>query len=58
MDYLISASGKLLLSPVPQSYMKPRVVAFSKEVNNKGGAMDNCFGFIDYTILVVALSKK
>lgn len=54
LDHFIAARGELLLRPAPQTYMEPRVATFSKAINDKGAAMENCIGFIDGTIVGVA----
>lgn len=57
MDKFVAARGHLLLSPVPQAYMQDREMRFSKAINDKGAALDNCIGFIDGTVVGVARPK-
>ena len=53
IDKFMECRGNLLLEPVPQEYLASRAQTFSEAVSNKGGALPNCVGFIDGTVLGV-----
>ena len=54
MDQFMRASGYLLLSPVPQSYVETRAGPFSDAITECAAASKNGIGFLDGLVLGVA----
>jgi len=54
VEYFLEARQHLLTGDITPSYMETKVSVFAAAVSERSGALDNCVGFIDGTVIGIA----
>lgn len=57
MEHLLQVRKHLIMSPFDKAFTAERSQMYAESIHAKGSAIDSCVGFIDTTVLAIALPK-